>query len=197
MADQITGHSRLVYWLKVTMPILALAILSTLFLFARHIDYEGNLPFAEIDLDQMANDPRLTKPEYTTMTTDGAAVRIVADNARPGATAQDPVDIDEVLAVYDTDRGATITVRSDRGSFDTTGGILDLAGRVVLVTSDGYTFRSERLVSSLGTTDVTADGPVVTDAPLGRIESGAMRLTGTEGSKRLVFNEGVRLLYQP
>ena len=31
-------HSRMVFWLKILLPILALAILSTLFLFSRRID---------------------------------------------------------------------------------------------------------------------------------------------------------------
>lgn len=197
MATDLHSYSRLVFWLKIILPILALVALSTLFLFARHIDYEGNLPFAEVDIEGMANDPRLTQPEYATMTADGTAVKVAAATARPGAGAADPVEIDDVLALYDRAAGSRLSVQADRGTYDAAGAMLHLQGDVLLTTSDGYKLSADRLASSLARTEITAEGSVVTEGPLGRIEAGELRLTGQESHNRLVFNKGVRLLYKP
>ena len=47
---RVDRHTRLVGWLKVALPLTALAILSTLFLVARRIDPEAALPYAEVDV---------------------------------------------------------------------------------------------------------------------------------------------------
>jgi lipopolysaccharide export system protein LptC len=197
MASPLTRHSRLVFWLKITMPIAALAILSTLFLFARHIEFDGNLPYAEVDLDTLARDPRLKNPEFATMTADGAAVTLAAATARPGAEAGDPVAVEDVVALYERAAGARLSVKADAGIYDQTQALLTLTGNVLLATSDGYRLSADRLRSALGRTEVTADGHVKGLAPLGDIEAGTMRLTGQESGHRLVFNGGVRLLYRP
>ena len=46
---------------------MALAVLSTLFLFARKVEFDGSLPYAEVELNDLANDPRLTLPRYWPM----------------------------------------------------------------------------------------------------------------------------------
>ncbi len=197
MAGQLTGHSRLVFWLKVLLPILALAILSTLFLFARRIDFEGSLPYAEVDIGALANDPRLTAPEFSTVTEDGAAVRVAATTVRPGATADGPVTADDVLAVYEGPSGARITVRARAGAMDNAARQLRLEGDVDLLTSDGYSLRAPKMVSSLARTDVIAEGPVDGTAPLGTIKAGGMQFSGASGEHLVVFNRGVRLIYRP
>ncbi|MBL9052753.1 MAG: hypothetical protein JNN02_03385, partial [Tabrizicola sp.] len=44
------AHTRVVTWLKVLLPLAALAILSTLFLLADQINPDDALPFAEVDV---------------------------------------------------------------------------------------------------------------------------------------------------
>lgn len=58
------GHSRLVGWLKVALPLFALAILSSLFLVARGIDPDGALTLSEADLADRLREPRITAPAY-------------------------------------------------------------------------------------------------------------------------------------
>ena len=58
-------HSRLVGWLKVVLPLAALAILSTLFLLADLIDPTAAIPYAEVDVEDLARDPRWGRTEET------------------------------------------------------------------------------------------------------------------------------------
>ena len=197
MASALTRHSRLVFWLKIVLPILALAILSTMFLFARRIDFEGALPYAEVDIDALANDPRLTRPEFSGMTDDGAAITVAAATARPGKTATDPMTADEVIAVYQSESGKRITIQARTGSFGSAGNSLTLTGDVVVATSDGYNLRSQEMVSDLDATEVTSAGPVSGTGPFGQLEAGGMKLSGVSDDQTVVFNKGVRLIYQP
>ena len=49
-------HSRLVAILKVALPLIALALLSTLFLFSRKIDPEDAIPYATVDVEDRLRD---------------------------------------------------------------------------------------------------------------------------------------------
>ena len=55
MAARDNVHSRVVFWLKIILPLLALAILSTLFLFSRRIDTDQALPYAEVSGSTVAS----------------------------------------------------------------------------------------------------------------------------------------------
>jgi len=197
MAAKLHFHSRLVFWLKILLPVLALAILSTLFLFARRIDVTGLLPYAQNEIDQLAADPRLTAPKYSGVTSDGAKVTVSATTARPGKDPKSPVTAVDVTALYEATSGETLTLHGKAGTFDLTGGLMNLTGDVVATTPDGYKMTSDEMSSSLKQSVLTADHHVVVLAPFGRIDAGAMRLSGPPGAHLLVFNQGVRLVYNP
>ena len=187
----------MVFWLKIAMPLLALAILSTLFLFARQVEFEGTLPYAQVKIDDLARDPRLSAPEYAGVTSDGASVKVAARTARPGKDAASPVTATDVVALYETSAGGKLTIEARTGTFDSGKALLTLKGSVVLTTADGYVLRTEELLSALNETLITANVKVVADTPLGQIEAGAMRLNGPVAEHLLVFNKGVRLVYKP
>lgn len=83
-------HTQIVGWLKVTLPLMALAILATLFLLADRIDPEAALPYAEVDVEGLAREPRMTAPTYAGTTSDGAALTLSANEARPDADGTRP-----------------------------------------------------------------------------------------------------------
>lgn len=67
MAAFDNSYSRIIFWLKIALPLLALAVLSTLFLFSPRVDIDGALPYSEVDVEQLAREQRLTQPEYTSV----------------------------------------------------------------------------------------------------------------------------------
>ena len=189
-------HSRLVFWLKILLPILALAILSTLFLFSRRIDTEGALPYSEVDVQELARDQRLTDPQYSTVTDDGSALSVAAAVARPGAGGT----ADDLVMRYDTKDGLRIDLEATSGQIDQTGGQAILRDGVTITTSTGYKLTTSGLDAALDRTKVVSDGAVTATGPLGRIDAGRMELrhgdAGIDGYV-LIFNDGVKLVYQP
>ena len=78
-------HSRLVAVLKVLLPLIALALLSTLFLFSRKINPEDAIPYASVDVEDRLSDPKMTDAGFAGMTSDGASLSIQAGEAKPTA----------------------------------------------------------------------------------------------------------------
>jgi len=191
-------HSRLVYWLKILLPLAALAILSTLFLISRRVDTEGALPYARVDVKELARDQRLTQPEYTGLTGDGTAFFIRAGVARPQAEAGG--EAQDVTATFETRDGLVLGLGADRAVVDTEAGQVSMVGAVTVSTSTGYSMNAQALTALLGATVIESDGAVTAKAPFGTLDAGAMTLrrdAAAEDGYVLVFNQGVKLIYLP
>lgn len=192
-------HSQVVFWLKIVLPLLALVILSTLFLFSRRIDTDAALPYAEVDVEDLAQNQRLTAPEYSGVTTDGAAVSVRADAARPASDGQ-PATAEGVNAIFDTPGGLRIALDAGQGRLDDAAGRLILAGGVEIVTSSGYRVTAARLDSALDRTELHSDGAVRAEAPFGVIDAGGLLIRAGDARPAgylMVFSGGVKLVYQP
>ena len=55
-------RSVIVAWLRVLLPLGALAVLSTLFLLSRKPDPDAAIPYARVDAEALARQPRVTAP---------------------------------------------------------------------------------------------------------------------------------------
>lgn len=192
------GHTRLVGWLKVALPLLALALLSTLFLVARTIDPGQAIPYTEAELADRLREPRMTAPAYAGVTADGAKITFTADEARPaGPTGASALKAQATLATPDGAR-TTVTAGVARMLGDT--GHLVLESGVLLATSAGYEMRTDAISLALDRTGAESTGPVDGFGPPGRISAGRMVLSenlDAPGQYLLVFNERVRLIYEP
>jgi lipopolysaccharide export system protein LptC len=198
MATVTDSYSRLVAWLKIILPLLALAILSTLFLVSRTIDPSQSIPYADVDVAELARTQRIGAPSYSGMTEDGAAVTFTAESARPDGSPDERVTALGPTARIDLPTGRSIELRSDEGYVDQTTRIAGLAGHVRLETSDGYRVDTAEAKTRLDATSVETGGPVSGTGPMGTINAGRAVLTrAADGSYVLRFERGVNLLYRP
>ncbi|MGL4281266.1 MAG: hypothetical protein ACRCS0_12935 [Albidovulum sp.] len=200
MAVFDNSYSRIIFWLKIILPLLALAVLSTLFLFSSRIDIEGSLPFSEVDVEQLAREQRLTQPEYSAVTDDGSALRINAAVARPQVGATGVASARELVVRYETTGGLNIDLTSKTGRLDDAKGEMILRDGVTIKTSSGYDMVSPGLDAALDRTRLVSQGAVTATGPLGRIDAGHMEITRADaatGDYVLIFNQGVKLVYQP
>ena len=195
------GYSRLVGWLKVALPLLALAILSSLFLLTRRIDPESAIPYSDAEIADRLREPRMTDPAFAGTTRDGAMVTITAAEARPaedgGGAAR---DIRAQLATPDGTRSA---LTSAGLRYDRTSGLAVFEDGVLFSNSLGYEFRTDSMSLHLDRTGAESGGEVQGHGPLGQLTAGRMELRPAEDGASpdsgylLVFNGGVRLIYQP
>ena len=197
-------HSHLVAWLKILLPLAALGILSTLFLLSRSIDPEDAIPYAEVDVTELARESRLSSPEFSGVTRDGAAITITAASAQPDLQDPNRASAAGLHAVLETETDLRAEFSAGIGTVDTTAGQARLRGGVRLTTSAGYSLTTDAITTALRDTHIEATSAVVAEAPYGSVTAGGMVLsaapvadTGGERQYFLVFNKGVKLLYLP
>lgn len=200
MTQHDNFHSTAVAWLKVALPLLALAILSTLFLVARTVDPSDAIPFAEVDIEDRIREPRLTAPTWAGVTDDGAALTIAADDARPQQDGTAGASASALVVELQMPGGGDARMVAARGVLDTVAKALVVEGGVTITTSTGYRLTTDAMRAALDRTSVISDTDVAGSAPVGEITAGAMAITqqsDAPGVYLLVFKNGVRLLYTP
>lgn len=199
MAYTDNAYSRLVTWLKIGLPLLALALLSTLFLVARTIDPEQGLPFADIDVAGYAREQRVGNPTFAGVTQDGASVVVRAASAKADPDNADILNADTLSAKIGTPDGGEVSFSAPAAAIDGENQRIELAGGVHLNTSSGYTVTTDRLAATLDQTHLQTEGAVHADGPVGTLDAGQMtlQLDQSTGGYVLVFNKGIKLVYTP
>lgn len=192
-------HTRIVGWLKIALPLAALAILSTLFLLSRRIEPPDDLPFAEVEMEDRARRQQVTRPSLSGATAKGDLVEVSADEVQPGPEDPRRVIATGVRARIDFVDGGTMRVRSDRAVFDRGAGRAELTGDVVVATATGQEIRTDRLDIALDTLEVVAPGEVRSTGPEGDLTAGRLRVSDAPGGGdvQVVFTDGVKLVYEP
>ena len=191
-------YSRLVLWLKVALPLAALAILSTLFFAAETLDPEAAIPYAEVDVDRILSEQGVSGPTFGGVTETGVAIAMMADSVRPGET-DTQLQATNLVAGLDFPNGGRVDVESTSGSVDSSNQVMTLFGGARLESSTGYVVETERLVASIRDGNVTAPDTVRATGPVGDLTAGSMEVSRskTDNTHLLVFKDGVRLIYQP
>ena len=196
-ADDHNFHSQLVGWAKIILPLCALGLLSTLFLFARSTTEPSDTTLAEIEA--IAREQRVSAPEFSGVTDSGAVVVIAARSARPDATQPDTVSVDEMRMQMNNPDGSQLEVTATLGEVDGRNRIARFLGLARLETSTGYQMETNGLIAELDSGVVTSDGLLEIRAPLGQLTAGKVTFqVGPENTaQQMLFTNGVRLLYQP
>lgn len=194
-------HSRTVVWLKILLPLTALAILSTLFLVSNAPAPQDTIPYADVDVADLLREPRLTDAAYAGMTQDGAALTLRAGEALPGVAGSDNAGLARNLSgLMETPDGVATRLAAGEARLDQEAGQVHLQGGVTLSLSSGYDLRFKEADIGLDQTLIAVRGGVAASGPMGTLTAQTLDIApaGTEANRYLmVFNGGVRLIYQP
>ena len=197
MATYDNAYSRFVGWTKLILPLAALALLSTMFLFSRASTNTAEIPFSEIN--KLAQKQQITAPTFSGVATDGSLITITAQAARPenGDLAQ--LSITEPELILNASDGTNLTILAGVGEIDSANSAARLSGLARLETSSGYKMETTELIADLNTGTVDSLGPLAIIAPFGEITAGLVRIEiGENGSgQQMHFTEGVNMIYTP
>lgn len=190
------SRTRIVRWLRVLLPLVALAILSTLFLLSKQPGEDPSIPYADVDAEEMAREPRMTAPEYAGVTRDGAAISLRADQVKTGA-GDGAAAAQGLRMTWRAEDGLAADLTAPEAAVE--GGVIQLGGGVRMTTSSGWAVTTPQIDSSTERSTITAPAEVQAFAPLGQLDAGAMQLSRDpeSGDHVLNFTDGVRLIYQP
>lgn len=194
-AAEVRSYSRAVRWMKIVLPLGALALIAAVFLLGRD---RG----AVIDLESAGNAAalsagmRLENPRFAGVTEDGAPFVVTAVSALPDGAVPDRIDLDRPAGELRLEDGLTLNVTSEKGEMFRRDERLRLTGDVVLTTSDGYRLLTQRVDIDLATRSADAPGTVEATGPRGSIRADRVRVEDGENAV-LRFDGNVRVTFLP
>jgi lipopolysaccharide export system protein LptC len=191
-------YSRFVALVKVALPLLALVLLSSLFLAARQPGEEGASGLTTRDVVRIARDQRLDNAVYTAVTDTGGSLVLSARTAVP-RTGTEVVDVTGLDATLHGTDGRVTTLAAETGAVDRAARSGAFSGDVRVATSDGYRLFTEALTASFDGDLIRSDVPVRVLGPRTTITADRMEArAGAVGPAGVVvFKGGVRLVYVP
>ncbi|MEL0436938.1 LPS export ABC transporter periplasmic protein LptC [Phycobacter sp. K97] len=192
-------YSRTVAYLKVLLPLTALALLSMLFLISRGIDTEAVIPFAQKEIEERMRGQQVTAPFFSGTTAQGDEIMVTASIARPGSSSGGGAMASDLQAEIRMSGGGKMTLSSDSGSIHPGRDMAQFTGNVVLTSADGLVVETDELESSLSAVRAESPGPVRATGPMGVLTAGQMLVRAeTQGAPvQLLFKNSVKLVYDP
>lgn len=199
MQSRIDRHTRLVAWAKITLPIVALAMLSTLFLLSKSVDPIATIPFSESDLADRTQSQQISQPEVFGVTPRGDLISLRAALARQNAKDSALMEAHDVSAKIKLTSGQTVDISAVKALHSSAENIVTLSGSVLAQTSTGYTFRANELAMSLFDLRADSIGVVTGEGPGFTVAAGQMTLEIPEGESdaHILLKNGVKLVYTP
>ena len=187
-------YSQFVGFLKVTLPLAALILMSTVFLFARAPRPETTIPYAEIQ--EIAREPGLSGAQFSGVADDGSVISLTARNTRP---VGDIITADTLLAGIDTVDGTRIDISAGTGEINNSAQTARLTGLARMVTSNGYEMETAGFTANFSTGRIVSEGALEVQAPFGALAAGNLVIETPEGTDEqvMLFQNGVRLVYTP
>ncbi|MDE4134329.1 LPS export ABC transporter periplasmic protein LptC [Phaeobacter sp. QD34_3] len=192
-------YSRMVAYLKVLLPLTALALLSTLFLISRGIDTDAVIPFAQKEIEERMRGQQITGPFFSGTTADGDEIMVTASVARPGSSSGNGAMASDLEAVIRMAQGGRMTLVAETGTIHPGQDMARFTGNVRLTSVDELVVETEELETSLSSLRVQSPGAVRATGPMGTLTAGQMLITAqSEGAPvQMLFKNRVKLVYDP
>ncbi len=195
MAGRRNPYSRMVVWLKILLPLIALVVLGTVFLFNSKDTYEIGFTFSRADLDSLEKGSFLKNPQINGVTTKGEPFHLLADEIKPLDDSTNLIVITNMRTEFRFSSGAWAKVTASSALMDVAAQTVWFESGGQMETSDGNMaeVKTMHLLMALGELQGTG---IVADGPLGQISAENFRIesNGTE-NRVLWFENNVRMRY--
>lgn len=198
VAKGLGVHSRVVTVLKVGLPLLALGLMSALFLFSIRDDFESEPIFSDADLEAFSEGLQVSRPTLSGRTRGNETFRFIAEAAIPDGAPPTRVAIRDLTGSFTFMDGQEIEVTARAADLDLAGDVMELQQHVTVSSSDGYQISAEIMRLELRPGTIDAEGAVHAVGPMGEIWSETLEIVPStkDPNRRVIsFGRGVRLLY--
>jgi lipopolysaccharide export system protein LptC len=191
------GYSALVAWLKTLLPIVALGLLSTIFLFSGIVDVTQSLPYTEHNIAEIVREQRITRPYFTGIASNGTEIALSAAYASPQIENAHILEITDLSVVLRSTSDRMVQVTAGRGALDSATQTAQISTNVHIAALPDFWVTTQALDMNLNQGVVSAKGGFQGVTSLGAITAGEMHLQMTADDQQIVFLNDVRLVYSP
>lgn len=193
----MTTYSTLVTWTKIILPVLALGLLSMLFLFAERPDPQDAIFFAEADVAELARQQRLSGARFAGTLPDGREILFQAAEAAPHGTVQNRFDARDISLRVELADADFAVLNAQAAELDLDERVARIRGGIDLWRSNGMQLTAEAMDVSLDELYARSDAPIVARGRGLLINAGAMEISERDGPQLIRFTNGVQVLYEP
>lgn len=191
------SYSRFVLILKIVLPLVALGIMSTLFLLSSRIEPGQAIPFAAGEVADRIRGQQVTGPFFTGVTTSGDRIAMTASQI--ATTSEHTNRADEVSTRLDFANGGSVILVANSADIDIANDVSVLSGDILIESTTGFRMRSDQIETRLSELFVLSPGEVRAVSPAGNLRAGRMEISNpiTGADAQLLFSGGVKLIYDP
>lgn len=190
-------HSLIVRWLKIALPVCAVAVLSSYALFMQRsirVDVgTGNLELGPIAISTEVL--TMHNPRYEGYGKDGSRFVISARTAEQKVAGEGPIRLKTIEGTIVQPNKTTTTLQAASGLFDTEANELELLDSIEIRSSDGMVARLSRAKIFMKESRVVSDDPATVEMPSGTLHGNTMVLL--QKTRELTFDGGVTAQFQP
>lgn len=196
---EVSGHTRRVQRMKILLPVVALALVATIFAVGRDQDERSSL-LSPQEIAALGAGLTLNNPRFAGHTEDGLPYVIRAETAEPEGAVPDRIQLTRPDGELTLANGVQVTGRAAAGMLLRKADKLLFFGGATFETSEGYRFETRRVMLDFGARTVTSRHRVRGEGPAGSIEAARMEIElGPEDrrDRRIFFHDDVRVIFIP
>ena len=191
------SYSAFVVWVKTLLPIVALGMLSTIFLFSGKVDVTQSLPYAKLNIAEIVREQRITKPYFSGVSDNGTEITLSAAYASSDKQDSDILNITDLSIILTSENAKTVRITAGLGVLDAAKQKAIVSRNVYLTAMPGFWLKTNGLTVDLKQGVATADNVFQSITALGTIDAGNMLVKMITNDQQIVFTNGVRLIYYP
>jgi len=191
------SYSAFVVWVKTLLPIVALSMLSTIFLFSGKVDVTQSIPYAKFNIAEIIREQRITKPYFSGVSNNGTEIILSAAYASSDIQNADILNITELSIVLTPSNAKMVRITAGLGTLNSASQKAVVSGDVHLTAIPGFWLKTNNLTVDLKESIVTANNVFQGITSLGTINAGKIIVQMVDNDQQIIFTNGVRLIYYP
>jgi lipopolysaccharide export system protein LptC len=203
MQSFIKSYSRAVKWAKFIMPVIAIMLLASVFIFGKEDALRSGTISTDADTINLTTDQKITNPQFSGLTNLGDSFILKAIEAIPDSPTPEKIDLIGPSLEFDALQSVGFKISSKNGSVNFIKQSAELSGNVYIDMTNGYKAMSEKIQLDLKLGNLIAPSSIEANGPYGKIIAGSMELFKDFDNKTLQtngnlnFSDGVTLIYLP
>ena len=203
MRNYIKSYSAFIKLVKYIMPIIAITLFSSIFLFKKKNILVPEALSITAELLNLTKKQKIINPKFSGLTNFGDSFILKAFEAMPDSPKPEKIKLTEPNLEFNALRGIGFIVKSNKGSINFIKQSARLNGNVFIEITNGYKILSENIKLNLKLGNLIAPGKVEGYGPSGKVIAGSMEIfrnidiAAHNANGSLRFYNGVRLIYLP
>lgn len=191
-----SSYSRFVSFMKFLLPVAAVVLFISLFVYSGFFDRDDKLDITFRDIATQNDDLRMVSPRVSGLNKEGRPYELNADTATQDAAQPNLVRLENIDADLKTDEAnGWLTLNAARGLLDTDRQTLKLDDKVDLFTTQGYEFHAKKADVNFDKGTVQSDDEVWGQGPMGTLRADSM--SADNASETINFSGRVKATIYP